>query len=935
MLTPNTCHAVDSFDPAEVQTADFGLTLLLWAVTFAISQMLMPKVEIENARPATLGDFKFPTATEGRVIPLSWGTDVVKGPNVIWYGNLRKFPIHERVQTSLFNTKRMIVGWAYYVGIQFGICHGPAVLKAIYVGDILVWSGTQATDGVINLNKGHLKGKFHFYTGSKTQAQNSYLATHQSPCPAYRGLCHGVWEGGYVGESTNIKPWSFVIERIPTGLGGGDHAVNGNADCGLMHMAYDIFTDTSWGYGYPPTDIDVTGWQAAASTLKAEGNGISYMLAQQKNATDVIKDIERQGDLRFRLDAATGKWKVTLIRDGYSKIGLKELNTGNVKEIVEFTRGSWDGTLNTIRIKYKRRENDYADGYAPAHDAANMKVQGRKVNGILEYVGVRDDALANKLAWREIRARSYPFAKARLKVDRTFWDVYVGEVLLLTWEFEDFSCDKMPFRIIKIDWGNPDSPEIMLDIVQDVFSWRAASFADSDGTDWTVPETGLIPFAAADQLAHEACYAVSRRSAPASAGRIWCAGESQGRGESGFEVLQRNNSGVPSGTYYNAAAVSSLIVTGTLSGNIDQDDVTIDVLTDLPLGEIKTFTDSDAGYYLGNWFMIGDELILCTGATEITGGLRLTGCLRGVCDTAQANHSNTDKVWFMHTGGEITTTVFDASYNVELKYLPHDISGNQVAESDVGITELDVDMDYRERRPYPPTFIDWNTSQYPATVDITSDVALAFNRRDYRIYNEYSQHHTDASTINGDFPANNNTKYQYRIYNGASIVYSSAWNAGAASLTVPLVKIFRYLNGLPTTLKLSVNTKHTYNSVDYESRYDVQHTATVQASSYDDDHWFGVCSPSTTCPNSWTAPQTGTYGFSIPTSIAGDVEARINGGGWAQIIPSGNTTGNLVGVTAADTVEVRHLDSSSSDERLLTVTAPSGTEDGFGVLVFA
>lgn len=40
-------------------------------------------------KPASLSDFDIPTAEEGRPIPVVFGTVLVTGPNVIWYGDLR------------------------------------------------------------------------------------------------------------------------------------------------------------------------------------------------------------------------------------------------------------------------------------------------------------------------------------------------------------------------------------------------------------------------------------------------------------------------------------------------------------------------------------------------------------------------------------------------------------------------------------------------------------------------------------------------------------------------------------------------------------------------------------------------------------------------------------------------------------------------------
>jgi len=275
------------------------------------------------------------------------------------------------------------------------------------------------------------------------------------------------------------------------------------------------------------------------------------------------------------------------------------------------------------------------------------------------------------------------------------------------------------------------------------------------------------------------------------------------------------------------------------------------------------------------------------------------------------------------------------TYNVDLKLLPYDAVGNKVSAVDAGLTVIQLTLNNRERRPYPPTMVEWNSSQYPTTVNITSDVTVDYNRRDYRILNEQSQNAVDAETIDPTFPANNDTRYRLKLYDGVSLVYTAPWNAaGAATYDMEFVKILRYLDGLPTTLKMTVDTRHTYSSVDYESRQEVLHEATVTASSYDDDFWLGVMAPST-ASNIWTAPQTGTYAFTLASTIAGDVEARINSGSWVQVIASGNPTGNLAGVTASDTIEVQHLDSASSDEVLLTIAAPSGTEDGFGVIVFA
>jgi len=460
---------------------------------------------------------------------------------------------------------------------------------------------------------------------------------------------------------------------------------------------------------------------------------------------------------------------------------------------------------------------------------------------------------------------------------------------------------------------------------------KSAAFSDPDASAWTAPETNLVPFASDEQLVFEAPYAMSRRHDTPAEGRLFCGGVSPGREESGFEIMQRNAAGVPSGDFYSAGSLGSFLWVGTLNSDIDNDDTTIDVTTDLNENEIIAATDYDIGNNLVNLVMIDDEFLACSGATSITGGLSLTGCYRGLLDSAQASHSSGAQV-YIFIGGGLSDIALNPTHNVHVRLLPFNTAGNQVAIDDTGLTQVDLTMNERERRPYPPTFLGFNAATYPDNVDIDSGVTVTFNRRDFRILDEVSQNSVDASTINADFPANNSTQYQLVLFDGASEVWAGDWNAGEASLSITRTKILRYLDGLPTNLTLGVHTRHTKDSVVYEALYKPQWTASV-ASDLFGDVWLGVIDTEQIGAK-WTAPSTGTYAFSLESALAGDVEARINGGTFQTIIAAGNLAGDLTGVAANDIIEIRHQDSSSSDEVLLTIDSPSHSEDAFAVLIF-
>lgn len=67
------------------------LALVLMVVSTIISMVFRPKPIPPAA--AALSDFTVPTADPGRPIPIIFGTVLVKGPNVVWFGDLRTVPI--------------------------------------------------------------------------------------------------------------------------------------------------------------------------------------------------------------------------------------------------------------------------------------------------------------------------------------------------------------------------------------------------------------------------------------------------------------------------------------------------------------------------------------------------------------------------------------------------------------------------------------------------------------------------------------------------------------------------------------------------------------------------------------------------------------------------------------------------------------------------
>lgn len=59
----------------------FAAVLALFIVATTPQPKSLPPADLEN--------IKVPTAEEGRAIPVLFGTRVIEGPNVVWYGDFK------------------------------------------------------------------------------------------------------------------------------------------------------------------------------------------------------------------------------------------------------------------------------------------------------------------------------------------------------------------------------------------------------------------------------------------------------------------------------------------------------------------------------------------------------------------------------------------------------------------------------------------------------------------------------------------------------------------------------------------------------------------------------------------------------------------------------------------------------------------------------
>lgn len=969
----------------------FFVTLLLFVVTVILSELLRPKPNIEHARPSGLGDFQVPTTTEGRKVPLIWGRVRQKGPNVCWFGDLFQEAITEKVKTGLWSSERITKGYRYHLGLQMAMCRGPnVVLKKVFIGDDEVFSGTVSTDTFFDIDKpelfggedlgaGGVQATVDFFTGSTTQPVSIYLnaanrqrvGTAITPtAPRYSGTCNVVVRqftgatakvtdrGASIGTSTQVKVWSFELERytgIFSGQGAGEDKIGG-VDANPVNVVYEILTNDEWGFGFEDSDIDLPNFLAAADTMITEANGFSMILDREIPAKELLAELQRQMDSVVFLSQTTGKWTIKLVRADYDIDLVPQLTDANVAEVRSYTRGSWEDTTNTIFVQFDKRDDAYKLSFAMAQDMANAMIQGdgtvqgaASLTGDLVFPGVKNSALASNIAWRELRGQSYPMARCELIVNRQMWDVSIGDVV--AWTNVQLGFVKLPMRVTRVNYGTLQSNRMTLTVVQDVFQFAAASMGSPPATIWTPPSISLVAFPSTQQLAFECPRAILVRD-PEFGGddtvtKIMAAARRQS-GEVTFKINERHAAGAPAGSYAEGGEVYQFVKIGQLKnalGASQANPVNSILLTATPDSQEAleasfddSISDTDLGQQLAHLIMVGNEFMLVRDAATSGSDVDLQGVFRGVLDSAQWNHAANADVFLLHVGAGVTDTNFVNTNNVDIELRMRSSAATYAgAATTIGLT-----MNKRVIRPYPPAAMQFNnTATDYGTPDLEGDGGAGENtfgfdldwlRRSYDTTDEVAAMQSDDTGVDAS------TEYQVRVFvdpSGSNDEIASspyAWQTAASLAVIPRLEILE-LAAAGTEIRVQIQARHDIGSeTNLTSRYAIIHDVVPDTVNSGLFYLGGNIGPST-ATNSYATPASGVHTVRIGAVYAtSNVEVQINGGGWSVIIAAGLTSGVTASLTATDTIELRHTVSEGPDPQWLAIDNPSAVRVAYGTL---
>jgi len=765
----------------------FWIYLLVYVAAMVVSELFKPKPDIENARPAGLGDFNVPTATEGRAVPLIWGTVEMSAPNIVWYGDLRTDRIREKIKTGMFSSKKVTVGYRYYLGMQFGLCRGPlngphdGLLK-IRIDDTAVLASPIITSGSFTIDAptlygedaGGISGNLSFFPGTLSQARSTYLegVLNYSPdiLPAYRGTCYVVAEQIYVGNSPSLRPWKFELRRIPDGLslatsspGTGTELINGR-HANPMNVLFEIMTDSEWGLSINPASIDQHTLRKNAQVLYDEGLGFSAILDRQRKVSDLIAEIERMVDGVLILDPETGLYTFTLIRESDipSPLSVIPLVDESNADNVEFSRPAWSETSNSVRVKYYDPDKEYKESFALAQDMANRIIQGAEVVVTEQFMGLKDKAAANFIAWRDMRSLAYPLAKISCSVKRELYTLKPGSLFRFSWAALGIS--ELLMRINRVQAGDNADNMLHIDAVEDVFTSHAASFGDPIDSNWTAPTQTVTAINVEDQLIFEAPKAMNDQDPdnPEILPRIVTAARMITGDEYEIHTGQSSiKSTLPTTLQENSGAIPGSVLIGSLRTAIPGTEQSLpsqgtgDIfvnpiagggdLSELIDAAARTKSDMDNLLTLvyiapealsspdnlrdAGEFVIYSRALASVGGSPQQAGLELRDCYRGCLDTVPKAWPAGSRIWFLASAGVgLSSVSFTENWWVRAKLLPSTQESGALPIASASYTNpIKIHDGFRYYAPMPPAELKMSTVRYDDAVSFNAATSSGIN----------------------------------------------------------------------------------------------------------------------------------------------------------------------------------------------------------------
>ena len=616
--------------------------------------------------------------------------------------------------------KKVTIGYKYYMGMHFVICHKLDELMRIDVGEKVAWSGSVTSSSQIYINKpdlfggekkeGGIQGYLDVMFGEPTQQKNSYLVSKLgSIIPAFRGVLSCVFRHGLVcAMNPYVKSWRFLVKSIPAKNWYAAKAdINGSANG--AHIIYETLTNAVWGMGCNVALIDDDSFRATADQLFAEGLGLSFELTGTDSIENFIYTVVKHINGIFYTRPDNGKFALKLLRDDYTVSELPIYNESNILSMQSFERPSFAEMVNEVVVTF-RPKGTADDDSVTVQDLAAIHAQEGIISQTVAYEGIDNATNAARVAMRDLRQKSTPLARVKLKVMRSAWNRSIGDCFRFSWT--GLGITNMVLRILGANYGNLTDGAITLDCIEDVFGLPATTYIGDQTSGWVDPIQP--PAAAAYRKLMEVPYwTIARNSTETELAEVTAtsAFAAYSIGMPATLTMNYDFWSKPNGGSYEYANGGQFSPHAPLTAAVNN------TTTSFAIGGI---TGDQSEIVAGGWGIIDSEIVRID---SVANGIVVVG--RGCLDTVSTSHASGARLFFADESLCEDPTEYSVGDTLYGKALTRTSDGQLSLASS---PEDSVAMVGRFIKPYPPGNLKLSSVAYPAMV--TDDLVITWSHRD-------------------------------------------------------------------------------------------------------------------------------------------------------------------------------------------------------------
>jgi hypothetical protein len=454
---------------------------------------------------------------------------------------------------------------------------------------------------------------------------------------------------------------------------------------------------------------------------------------------DFVESIREHIDAAIYTDIHTGLVKIRLIRADYDVETIPLLDDDNVATVEQYRRRTIEEQVNSVTVKFWDASTGET-GSTTLHDIASIARQGYTNNVVLEYPGITSKTLADKVAARELAARSADLATVTLLTTAEGMQIEPGMPFL--WTCDQYGVTEMVLRAVRVSYGAFGDSSIRIEAVQDVFGVATAVYDSAPASLWTSPSSApaVCPVHKAVEMPYHWMALeygdTAVQALAATAGFAGITGAKPSSDALDFVPCYKI-SAASTYTQYDAVDFSAWCQP---TATVDISDTVLSVAWSGDYDNVE----------VGQWGIIDSEIVYVQGFTSSTVTVG-----RGCLDTVPVAHTTSANL-FIFDDMPFSPVQYASGNTVNMKALPR-----------TGIGTLDIDdasaqsvtMASRLNKPYPPARLRINTLQEPVEFLLGETLTITWKHRD-RTAQTYLTVNTET---NADYGPEAGTTYSVSV----------------------------------------------------------------------------------------------------------------------------------------------------------------------------